>query len=290
MHRLLSLLAVVLVALAVTPTARAHEGHEPPAPPDVLDALTGRLHHRVGEGFDLDRERLPDEAFAARVRGAWPEVATGLAQMRAAAVQTVGPVIGSAVADRLVGRPVTDFFKVPGVAMQLETVEDIAVLEGLTPRWRRAMEAYTAATERFDVGGFRQCPIKGWHWFIDTWGAARPGHRLHSGTDIHSLLGMRLYAMESGRIVQMNWHYAGGRTLYLLGETSGDVYYYAHLDGYARDVGLGDRVELGDFIGYVGDTGNAHGPHLHLGWMPGTGGVDFDALQNPYFLLVDLCG
>ena len=58
---------------------------------------------------------------------------------------------------------------------------------------------------------------------------------------------------------------------------------YAHL----RDPALvrkGDRVHTGDAIGYVGDTGDAQGCHLHFeewsapGWY--TGGSPFDPLPD----------
>ena len=56
------------------------------------------------------------------------------------------------------------------------------------------------------------------------------------------------------------------------------------LDGFAGGIGDGVRVNKGQTVGYVGDTGNAGVPHLHLGYQPAGG-----PLTNPYQLMVRLC-
>jgi murein DD-endopeptidase MepM/ murein hydrolase activator NlpD len=56
-------------------------------------------------------------------------------------------------------------------------------------------------------------------------------------------------------------------------------HYYAHLDTYAQQIDVGDWVEQGTVLGYVGNTGNAKNtpPHLHYGiYLTGQGAV------NPY--------
>ena len=75
----------------------------------------------------------------------------------------------------------------------------------------------------------------------------------------------------------------GGNDLYLKGN-SGDLYYYAHLQGYAPGIAAGVAVGKGQVVGYNGATGNASVPHLHLGYQPGGG-----PLTNPYQLMVKLC-
>ncbi|HSG80031.1 MAG TPA: M23 family metallopeptidase, partial [Acidimicrobiia bacterium] len=129
----------------------------------------------------------------------------------------------------------------------------------------------------------RSCPFITPVAFRDSWGEPRPGGRSHTGVDMVAPLGVPLVAIESGYIWSPNWHYAGGNGLYLRGD-SGDVFYYAHLAGYADGIVGGTRVVVGQVIGYNGDTGNAAVPHLHLGYQPGGG-----RLTNPYQLMVKLC-
>jgi murein DD-endopeptidase MepM/ murein hydrolase activator NlpD len=127
------------------------------------------------------------------------------------------------------------------------------------------------------------CPVRGNVWFTDTWGAPRPGGRRHHGTDMMAATGTPLVAMDSGR-VRLNWHYAGGRQVYVYAD-NGYFYYYAHLSGYAAGLSNGQRVSKGQVIGYVGSTGNASVSHLHLGMGPRSG-----VYVNPYPTVRRACG
>jgi murein DD-endopeptidase MepM/ murein hydrolase activator NlpD len=132
--------------------------------------------------------------------------------------------------------------------------------------------------------GTRGCPVDGATSFTDSWGAPRPGGRAHAGTDLLASQGTPLVAIEGGYIWSPNWHSAGGLGLYIRGD-SGDHWYYAHLRGYVTGLVDGLRVEAGQRVGFVGQTGNASTPHLHLGWQPGGG-----SYQNPYVVVKGLCG
>jgi peptidoglycan LD-endopeptidase LytH len=133
--------------------------------------------------------------------------------------------------------------------------------------------------------GTRVCPVDGPNTFTDTWGAPRSGGRTHTGQDLLASHGTPLVAIEAGRVYQVNWHYAGGNQLYILGD-SGSLWFYAHLASTAI-VSVGSRVEAGQRVGYVGSTGNSTTSHLHLGWYPS--GSIFGSLSNPYTLLRSLC-
>jgi murein DD-endopeptidase MepM/ murein hydrolase activator NlpD len=119
------------------------------------------------------------------------------------------------------------------------------------------------------------CPVAGNTWFTNTWGAPRSGGRTHKGVDMMASTGTPLVAMDSGTI-RINSHYAGGRQVYVYAD-NGYFYYYAHLNGYPSGLVNGQRVSKGQVIGYVGSTGNASVPHLHLGMGPSSG-----IYVNPY--------
>ena len=106
---------------------------------------------------------------------------------------------------------------------------------------------------------------------------------------MNAALGTPLVAVEDGVVIQANWHYLGGRQVYLRADSTGDVYYYAHLESWPKWLWTGTRLEAGDFLGLAGYSGNAVSSHLHLGWMPGSEVVELGNLQNAYSLMYELC-
>jgi murein DD-endopeptidase MepM/ murein hydrolase activator NlpD len=119
------------------------------------------------------------------------------------------------------------------------------------------------------------CPVKGSNYFIDSWGYPRSGGRTHKGTDMMAGYNTELVAMTSGTI-RLNTHSLGGRQVYVYGD-DGVTYYYAHLSKWPTGLNSGQRVNKGQTVGFVGDSGNASGtPHLHLGMIAG------GTFVNPY--------
>jgi murein DD-endopeptidase MepM/ murein hydrolase activator NlpD len=137
-------------------------------------------------------------------------------------------------------------------------------------------EAEIAAAEerrRILEGGFI-CPIDGPMRFTDTWAEPRPGGRTHKGTDMMADIGVPTVAPATGRVEHRGTS-LGGMSWYVYGD-DGHTYYGTHLSRYANE-GVG-RVNAGDLIGYVGDSGNAAGiPHLHFEYHPNGGSA-----INPY--------
>ena len=128
-------------------------------------------------------------------------------------------------------------------------------------------------------------PVKGvsMRALRDTFGAPRPGDRMHQGVDIFAPRGTPVAATTRGFVARIGENSLGGTVVWVLGP-GGDRHYYAHLDSVA-DIKTGQRILPGDILGMVGTTGNARGtpPHLHYGiYRRGNGAV------NPFPLLIDM--
>ncbi|MBU2603225.1 MAG: cell wall-binding repeat-containing protein [Actinobacteria bacterium] len=132
--------------------------------------------------------------------------------------------------------------------------------------------------------------------WTDTWGAPRSGGRTHAGNDLMAPKMTPIYAVADGVLDWMNDTAPYTKSTYngvpyfniLLRGDDGNVYFYIHLnndtppaypgapdtdDGlggaenaYAPGLKNGSRVTAGQFIGWVGDSGNAEdsGSHLHF--------------------------
>jgi murein DD-endopeptidase MepM/ murein hydrolase activator NlpD len=98
----------------------------------------------------------------------------------------------------------------------------------------------------------------------DSYGEGRSGGRTHRAIDIHAPQGTPVVAVASGTIVKLHSGSLGGNAIYHLDEDGRTRYYYAHLERYAEGLREGQRVEQGEVIGYVGDTGNATPGDFHL--------------------------
>lgn len=87
-------------------------------------------------------------------------------------------------------------------------------------------------------------------------------HRKHTGVDFGAPTGTRVKATGDA-VVSFMGRKGGYGNLVVLRHNNGYETYYAHLNGFAKDVRRGTSVDQGDIIGYVGSTGASTGPHLH---------------------------
>jgi peptidoglycan LD-endopeptidase LytH len=124
---------------------------------------------------------------------------------------------------------------------------------------------------------------------VDTYTQARSAGRSHDAIDIAAPRGTPVVAAAAGTVLKLFLSEQGGITLYQLGTDRRTVYYYAHLDGYAPGIAEGMRLEQGDTLGFVGDTGNpgAGNYHLHFGISTTRDPAQYwgGAPVNPYPLL-----
>jgi murein DD-endopeptidase MepM/ murein hydrolase activator NlpD len=104
------------------------------------------------------------------------------------------------------------------------------------------------------------------------------GGRGHQGQDMFAGCGTPLAAALGGRVLRAASEGAGGNYLVIHGRDGRD-YVYMHMQ-QPPALRPGDRVETGERIGRVGDSGDADGCHLHFelwtapGWYAGGHPVD----------------
>ncbi len=85
--------------------------------------------------------------------------------------------------------------------------------------------------------------------------------RMHYGMDFSAKKGTPIYASGKGVIKRADNRSSGYGRHIRIDHGFGYVSLYAHLSKY--NVKRGQKVNRGDIIGYVGNTGRSVGPHLH---------------------------
>ena len=100
--------------------------------------------------------------------------------------------------------------------------------------------------------------------------------RKHLGHDLMGTLGTPIVAVESGIVEAMGWNRYGGWRIGIRSADNKRYYYYAHLQKdhpFADGLEIGDVVQAGDLIGFMGRSGYSDKPntnnietvHLHFG-------------------------
>jgi murein DD-endopeptidase MepM/ murein hydrolase activator NlpD len=165
---------------------------------------------------------------------------------------------------------------------------DHATEDGKTPPFRISSPKNTAGLvsilsqltrlgiplKRALISGMGRLPVAGLAYWSDDWHAPRccPEAHLHQGLDIFAPKNAPALAVAVGRVTRIVNGPVSGKAVYLT-DAHGTYYFYGHLNGYAKDLQVGQEVRVGELIGYVGNTGNALGTpaHIHFEIHPGGG-------------------
>ena len=151
-----------------------------------------------------------------------------------------------------------------------------AVLGGMLGSF--SIEKDGVRQSRYGLKAF--CPIAEGYGYghCDDFGVGRSFgfQRKHLGHDMMGALGTPIVAAEGGVVEAMGWNRCGGWRVGIRSFDSRRYYYYAHLQKdtpYAPGLEVGQMVQAGDLIGFMGRTGysdtenvnNIQSVHLHFG-------------------------
>lgn len=121
-------------------------------------------------------------------------------------------------------------------------------------------------------GGIMLWPVSGYKTVTSDYGWRFSGTNFHTGIDIartnaagQGIYGKPILAAADGKVVFAQTNYIPGRGygIYLMIDHGGGIStLYGHTSGL--NVKVGQKVNRGDTIAYVGSTGWSTGPHLHF--------------------------
>lgn len=134
-------------------------------------------------------------------------------------------------------------------------------------------------------------PISAVYSYRSTWGDSRGwgGYRIHEGTDIFAGYGVPVRSTSYGVVELKGWNRYGGWRIGIR-DLDNLYHYYAHLQGFDKNIKPGDVVQPGQVIGWVGSSGYGRPgtqgkfpPHLHYGVYRDRGWVEW--AFDPYPML-----
>lgn len=123
---------------------------------------------------------------------------------------------------------------------------------------RPAQQRATRSSTRISVSGWVN-PLAGaavTSCFGPRWGT------MHRGVDLAKRTGAPIRAAHAGTVTRAGWVWSGYGISVVISNGGGIWTHYAHMS--REVVHPGQRVAAGQVIGYVGQTGDTTGPHLHF--------------------------
>lgn len=115
-------------------------------------------------------------------------------------------------------------------------------------------------------------------------------YEFHTGLDIYNYCGAPIYAANNGVVTINGWYGTYG---YFIGINHNNGYStgYGHMSYFADGIHVGSTVERGQIIGYIGQTGQASGCHVHFEVYYGSGHPGYNYNKgtgypfiNPYYI------
>jgi murein DD-endopeptidase MepM/ murein hydrolase activator NlpD len=149
---------------------------------------------------------------------------------------------------------------------------DSALMAALVSLQKLGFTAQQAA-----IVGMGQFPVAGPAFYRDDWLEPRPGPvpRLHEGDDIVAAMGTPIRSPIDGTLRYDTGDPQGYGLLAVVTGPDKTQYYMAHMSATVKDLSTGSAVKMGQVVGFVGQTGDATGPHVHFEYHPfGGAGVD----------------
>ena len=103
------------------------------------------------------------------------------------------------------------------------------------------------------------------------WGGPNTTYPNHTGIDIQGDNGDALFSLVFGEVVWSSWGKPGqgymspdcGKAVSIM-RPSGGVVTYCHMDDVV--VAEGEVLDVGDWVGALGNTGDSSGYHVHVSW------------------------
>lgn len=103
--------------------------------------------------------------------------------------------------------------------------------------------------------------------------------RPHQGVDYAAPRGTPVKALGAGKVTFKGWKGGYGNTL-VIRHSGGIETQYAHLSRFASSLKVGQKVDQGEVVAFVGATGTATGPHLDFRVMKNGKFVNPDSLSG----------
>ncbi len=140
---------------------------------------------------------------------------------------------------------------------QLEQELDAELQKYLAELQKKAETVYVGGTMAWplDPNAYYYCSSEfGWRTLY-----GQPDY--HLGIDFACAQNTKILAANDGTVLKSEYHSSYGNYV-LIDHGGGMATLYAHMT--SRAVNVGDKVSMGQVIGYVGTTGNSTGNHLHF--------------------------